>query len=185
MTSLLTKLHDYKAKYVEGMNALNSYNLNMAIEMIKVSDRIYVGGNGGSAAISNHLCCDFMKGADLNVSSVSCNTPLITAIANDMGYERTLSFQLNKLVRQGDIVILVSSSGNSQNIIEAANVVKSRRGQLIGLTGFAGGALKELSDISLHIPIHNYGVVEDCHQSIMHIISQFIAEEKGDQVVRL
>lgn len=182
MTSLLTKLHAYKASYLDGMNALNSYELGRAIEAVKKSKTVYVGGNGGSAAISNHLCCDFLKGANINVVSLSCNTPLITAIANDIGYEDTLSYQLQKHVIGGDVVILISSSGNSPNIVKAAHYAKTHGIKLIGLTGFNGGKLNDLADIKLHIPICNYGIVEDCHQSIMHIISQFIVEERTKDV---
>ncbi len=178
--SLLTKsFYDYTALYAKGMDGLDKFSLGVAVTKIQVAERIFVGGNGGSAAISNHLCCDFMKGGGLEVMSLSCNTPLITAIANDLGYERSISFQLERLLNPGDIVLLISSSGNSPNIIEAAKVAKSRGAWIIGLTGFSGGKLKELADTSLHIPIDNYGIVEDCHQSIMHIISQYIAKQKA------
>ncbi len=174
---LLNKFHKYKSLYLEGMNEVNIHTLTTAIEEIKKAKMVYVGGNGGSAAISNHLCCDFMKGANLKVISVSCNTPLITAIANDISYEETLSYQLGKLITKEDVCILISSSGNSPNIVNAARLVKSTGAKVIGLSGFSGGKLKEIADISLHVPINNYGVVEDCHQSIMHIISQYIGEE--------
>ena len=177
-------LTGYVAKYLDGMSGLGVEELNAAINVVKKCIRedlaIYVGGNGGSAAISNHLCCDFIKGASAHTVSMSCNTPLITMVANDMGYEHSLSYQLANAKHIGS-VILVSSSGNSPNIIEAANWCRNHNITLIGLTGFDGGKLKAMCDISLHIPIKNYGVVEDCHQSIMHIISQYI--HKGSEHV--
>ena len=171
----------YIHQYVEGSTKVRMSELKKAINAIKVASmlkaNIFVGGNGGSAAISNHLCCDFIKGADLRTFSLSCNTPLITAISNDLSYNDTLSYQIEKLHHSSsDIVILISSSGNSPNIISAAQTSQKLAIKVIGLSGFDGGKLKEMSDISLHVPIHNYGIVEDCHQSLMHIISQYIAK---------
>lgn len=178
MSLLGQKILEYTNMYNLAMTKIDQHALGEAIDRLRFAEKIYVGGNGGSAAISNHLCCDFMKGANFKVISLSCNTPLITAIGNDLGYEKTLSYQLEKLLTGSDVVILISSSGNSPNIIEAAKVAKRLGATLIGMTGFDGGALMTLCDISLHIPTHNYGVVEDCHQSLMHIISQYIAQSK-------
>ena len=175
----------YVSNYKWAMEQLDESALRLAIDFVKTANHIFVGGNGGSAAISNHLCCDFMKGtkhkkhSPIRVTSLSCNVPIITAIANDIGYDQTLAFQLEELLQDGDVVILISSSGNSPNIIEAAKVAKSKGSIIIGITGFKGGKLAEISDVSLHIPYGNYGVVEDCHQSIMHIISQYISHERS------
>lgn len=176
-------IHDYQ-KYIRlykyGMQMVDITTLFDVINLLKTNPgRIFVAGNGGSAAISNHLCCDFLKGADLRkVVSMSCNTPLITAISNDIGYEDSISFQVDKLMCVCfDTLILISSSGNSPNIIKAAKAAKKKNCKVIGLTGFNGGKLAKLADYSLHIPVNNYGIVEDCHQSLMHIISQYIAGE--------
>lgn len=186
MTNLSKYLSDYNSAYNRGMNGLDYTQLELAIKAIEraydTDKTVFVAGNGGSAAISNHLCCDFMKGFDSRVVSLSCNTPLITAIANDLGYKETISYQLDHLLNDGDILILISSSGNSENIIEALDRAKRTSNLVIGLTGFSGGKLMLGADISLHIPIANYGVVEDCHQSIMHIISQYIYKERGFNV---
>jgi phosphoheptose isomerase len=148
------------------------------------NNRVYVGGNGGSAAISNHLTCDFSKGCDmpemepLRTHSLSSNVPLMTAIANDISYEQVFSKQLEYMgLRDNDVVILISSSGNSKNIVVAAQYTNKIGAHLIGLTGFDGGKLKELSKVSFHIPKHNYGIVEDCHQAIMHILAQYMVKE--------
>ena len=184
MMQLAGQVSDYIKMYNEGMAAINQAALKQVINIVKYSSlndlSVYVGGNGGSAAISNHLCCDFIKGTACKTISLSCNTPLITAIGNDYGYEKTMSYQLENYIRKDEdcTVILVSSSGNSPNIIHAANLVNKLGVKLIGLTGFDGGKLKDLCNVSLHIPIYNYGVVEDCHQSIMHIISQIINKER-------
>ena len=171
---------EYIKLYQEGMFAVDKNQLTLAYQAIRLAQEnkknIFVAGNGGSAAISNHLTCDFMKGFKSRPISLSCNVPLITAIANDIGYKETISYQFDKLKNVGDILILISSSGNSPNIVEALDSASSSN-TVIGLTGFSGGKLKEGCDISLHIPINNYGVVEDCHQSLMHIISQYLTNE--------
>lgn len=138
------------------------------------SKRVFVGGNGGSSAISDHLSCDFEKGAHRPTVNLSARPALLSAIANDYGYEFTLSWQLaSAKVDTWDTVILISSSGNSPNILEAARYAKSQGAKILGLTGFSGGELKKLSDVSLHIQVNNYGVVEDCHQALMHILAQW------------
>ena len=138
------------------------------------SKRIFVGGNGGSSAIADHLACDFEKGASRPVVNLSSRPALLSAIANDYGYEFTLSWQLAAAkVDAWDTVILISSSGNSPNILEAAKYAKSQGAKILGLTGFTGGGLKKMSDVSLHVEVNNYGIVEDAHQAIMHILAQW------------
>ncbi len=145
-----------------------------------VGGRIFVAGNGGSAAISEHLSCDWQKGVhvrgrtNLKVHCLNSNTALVTAIANDFGYEQTLSFQLELAdLKPPDICLLISSSGNSANILEALRFAKKRSCKVIGMSGFDGGKLKEACDISLHVPFDNYGLVEDAHQTLMHIFAQY------------
>lgn len=142
--------------------------------------RIFVGGNGGSSSISDHLVCDLVKGThvedkkQLKVHCLNNSTALFTAISNDYGYEFTFEFQLKTMdLKDSDIVILISSSGNSPNIIKAAEYAISRQATVIGMTGFDGGKLKELADIKLHVPFKNYGIVEDSHQILMHVLAQW------------
>ena len=173
------------------MDGVDKTELLKAIELIKLASIqkhfIYVGGNGGSAAISNHLVCDLAKGCradnfnSIKVVSLSSNVPVLTAIANDIGYKDTLSYQLQGYLenKQG-LVILISSSGNSPNILEACKMSQFLGAQVIGMTGFDGGDLKLQADVNLHVPIHNYGVVEDCHQSLMHLMAQYIAKQRKD-----
>lgn len=138
------------------------------------SKRVFVGGNGGSSAISDHLSCDFEKGASRPTINLSSRPALLSAIANDYGYEFTLSWQLAAAnLDAWDTVILISSSGNSPNILEAARYAKSQGAKILGLTGFNGGELRMMSDVSLHINVNNYGIVEDAHQAMMHILAQW------------
>lgn len=175
---------EYAGALSSALNKVDGNQLNLAHQLIKKNHscggRIFVGGNGGSAAISDHLCCDFVKGvmtekhSALQVKSLVADLALTTAIANDIGFDAVFSFQLKAFqLTSKDVVILISSSGHSANILEAVKFAKQRCAPIIGLTGFEGGELRKDSDISLHIPYNNYGVVEDAHQALMHILAQY------------
>lgn len=178
----------YAAGYADGLHgallSVDEYQLCMAIQYLqeaRLVGRIFVAGNGGSSSIADHLTCDFSKGirtkdhAGFHAHSLVNHGALFTAIANDLGYERTFSYQLKLFhMHESDCLILISSSGNSENIVRAAKFARKIGTPIIGLTGFSGGKLKELADVSLHIPFDNYGIVEDSHQAIMHILAQYI-----------
>ena len=171
-------LDSHLDQVTRGIYAIEKETLDLAVQTIKnavkMGKRIYVAGNGGSAAIGEHLCCDFTKQSDAKLYSLISNTALTTAFANDYGYEKVIAMQISRLCNINDILILISSSGESRNIVEAVNAAKIKKMKIIGLTGFSGGFLKEKSTISLHIPSDNYGVVEDCHQMLMHVISKLL-----------
>lgn len=152
---------------------------------------IYSCGNGGSAAIANHLVCDCMKGVRAGSSlaprvvSLSSNVEMITAIANDISVEQVFSYQLHSLGKPGDVLIAISSSGTSPNILAALREAKSLGVATIAMTGFSGGDSRQLADVSLHIDAQNYGVVEDTHQSMMHILAQYMRHAHLDHPNRL
>lgn len=145
--------------------------------------QVFSCGNGGSAAISNHLVCDHLKGIRTGsklspkVISLSQNVELLTAISNDIGYGEVFKFQLESLATPGDVVFLISASGNSANIVRAARWAKENDLHTIGLVGFGGGELARLADVSVHVASENYGIVEDVHQGIMHMIAQFLRQK--------
>jgi len=152
-----------------------------AIEGVRMRQaRLWVAGNGGSAAIADHLLCDWVKGTftplqtPIHVHSLVSNTALLTACANDFGYEVSFSRQIEMQAQPGDILICISSSGNSANILAALRQASSMGLKTIALTGFSGGEAARLADVSLHVAADNYGVVEDCHQILMHNIAQYI-----------
>ena len=141
--------------------------------------QVYVAGNGGSAAIANHFECDATKGthvhgAALRTRSLAANTSILTALANDLGYETVFERQLEYFARPGDVVILVSSSGNSPNVVKACEAAKTIGLTTVGLVGFKGGKLKDLCDVVLHVPVDNYGIVEDAHQAVVHLVTQYL-----------
>lgn len=146
----------------------------------KNQNTIFTCGNGGSTAISEHFVCDYIKMTSTGTNiqpifqSLSSNVPILTAIANDIGYEDTFSFQLERFGRDKDVLLCVSSSGNSPNIIKAIEMAKQKNIKSISYVGFDGGEAKKISDYCIHIPSNNYGVIEDLHHSLMHMLAQFI-----------
>jgi phosphoheptose isomerase len=155
-----------------------------AIEKAAVSGKtVYAAGNGGSAAIAGHLCCDWSKGTffrglpPLKAHSLAANTALLTAVINDFGVEEAFAYQIEIFGTPGDVVVLISSSGDSPNILEAARRARSKGIVTIGMTGFKGGKLLDLVDVKLYVPASNYGVVEDAHQSLMHVMAQFLVQK--------
>jgi D-sedoheptulose 7-phosphate isomerase len=153
---------------------------DLIIDVVGREGTIFSCGNGGSAAIANHLACDCLKGIRTDttmkprVSSLSATVELITAIANDIGYDEIFSYQLSSLARPGDLLITISSSGESPNIVNAIIWAKSNGLRTIAMTGFKGGASARAADINLHVDAHNYGVVEDIHQLMMHVLAHYV-----------
>jgi D-sedoheptulose 7-phosphate isomerase len=141
---------------------------------------IYACGNGGSGAIANHLLCDFQKGiqtdttAKPRVVSLSSHHELITAIGNDISFQDIFVYQLRTMARRGDVVMTISASGNSENIVRTVDWAKNNGVPTIALVGFSGGRSAKLADVTVHVGAENYGVVEDLHQSLMHLFAQYL-----------
>ena len=175
---------DYASAIGKALNSVRPGEIDRAVTALKraiQADRlIFTCGNGGSAAIANHLTCDCSKGIASNttlrprVVSLSATVELITAIANDMSYPEVFAYQLKNAARPGDVLITISSSGDSENIIRALDWAGENGMTTIALSGFSGGRSAQMADISLHVAAENYGVVEDVHQSLMHILAQYV-----------
>ena len=152
----------------------------LLIDAVTEGRMVFSCGNGGSAAIANHLVCDHMKGVrahtDLKprIVSFSSTVELITALANDVGVEEMFAYQLRAMASRGDVLIAISSSGSSPNIVKTMRDARDLDIRTIAMTGFDGGEARALAAVSLHVDHHNYGVVEDVHQSLMHILAQYI-----------
>ena len=146
--------------------------------------RMFSCGNGGSASIANHMQCDHVKGirtaTDLSphVLSLSTNVELLTAIANDTGYENIFVYQLQSQSGPGDVLLAVSSSGRSPNIVRALTWARDQGLRTIAVTGFDGGAARAVAEVSIHVDCTNYGIVEDLHQAIMHALAQYIRQSR-------
>jgi D-sedoheptulose 7-phosphate isomerase len=150
------------------------------IEAYHRGSTIYICGNGGSWGTSNHMVNDLAKGSvvegkkRLRIMGLGDNTSLLTAYANDCGYETIFVEPLKGLFRKGDILIAISASGNSPNVVKAAEFVRQNGGQVVGLVGFTGGKLKDLSNFAIHFKSHNYGSVEDAQLMFSHLSSQYM-----------
>jgi D-sedoheptulose 7-phosphate isomerase len=184
-TSIDAYKREYAAALEEALNEVVSSEVERLCEAILECTgqrgQIFVAGNGGSAAIAEHLCCDWTKGtaceghAIISSRSLTANNALYSAIANDYGFESVFDTQIDFFAKEGDVLVAISSSGNSRNIVNAAARAKELGLFVAGFTGFKGGKLREIADASIHVPISNYGIVEDTHQSVMHVIAQYIA----------
>lgn len=146
--------------------------------------RMFSCGNGGSASVANHMQCDHVKGVrsgtDLapQVLSLSTNVELLTAIGNDLGYEHIFAYQLQSQARPGDVLVAISSSGRSPNIVSAIAWARDHDVRTIAITGFGGGQARTAAEVAIHVDSTNYGVVEDLHQSVMHALAQYIKQAR-------
>ena len=178
----------YAAELARAVGSVDMTQVASAAELLNDAyDReasVFACGNGGSASIANHLQCDHVKGVrngtDLTtrVFSLSTNIELFSAIANDHGYEMVFEYQLQSLARTGDVLIAVSSSGRSPNIVRALEWANRHGMHTIALTGFSGGAARELASVSVHVPSDNYGIIEDAHQACMHLLAQYVRQSR-------
>lgn len=180
---------DYKNKV---KNALDLFEFDKEILTILKNSKnnkqkIFVAGNGGSASIAMHYVCDFSKGATKNWGEnfnrykaycLSTNMGYMTAISNDSNYEEVFRQQLINLADKKDILMLISSSGNSPNIIRAAEFGKALEMIVIGISGFSGGKLKEISDYSAHLNCNSYELCEDIHSIFGHFLSAYLRESE-------
>ena len=187
-TKKISDSHEYYKNYVsiknKLLNKINKNELKNIIEEIltavKRQKNIFSCGNGGSASTAEHLSCDFSKGSctdtnlNIKVFSLNSNVSLMTAIANDISYDDIFSYQLNKFGKPNDILLCFSVSGSSKNILKCAKAAKRKKIKIISFTGFNGGKIKKLSKYNINFTTNNFGIVEDCHLSIMHFISQYI-----------
>lgn len=143
---------------------------------------IYIFGNGGSAATSSHFACDFNKGIcgnlekKFNLICLNDNIPTIMAIANDFSYDDVFSFQLINKLKSDDLVLAISGSGNSKNIIKAVEYAKSIGCKVVGITGYSGGKLYQMADYHMHVPIEDMQITEDIHMSFDHMIYRVLTD---------
>jgi D-sedoheptulose 7-phosphate isomerase len=146
---------------------------------------VYVAGNGGSAATASHLANDLGKAtkssgrAFMRVMCMSDNVSWLTALANDEGYERVFSGQLENFAGPGDLFLAISASGNSRNLIEAVELAKARKVATVALVGFDGGLLKGLVDECLWLPseVGQYGLVESAHSVLCDILTTCLMQD--------
>lgn len=187
-------LESFLKKYLSDLfNSFEQIDINALeiasrkiLQTIKKNNTIYVCGNGGSAAIANHYVCDYLKflrqktKLKPKIISLSNNIEIISAISNDISYDEIFKYQAESLFKKDDLLLIISSSGNSKNIIKVLKFAKKKGVCTIGFSGFEGGYLKKNSDISIHIPFKNYGIVEDAHHILMHLIMQSLTSRSKE-----
>jgi D-sedoheptulose 7-phosphate isomerase len=180
MTDYKNAIERYIELEIDTLKKLDVDSINDAMNLILQSyenkKKTYIFGNGGSSATASHFQNDFNKGISeytetkFNFICLNDNIPTLMAIANDIGFEEVFRFQLKNRLEVGDVVVAISGSGNSPNVINAVEYAKSKGNKIIGLTGYKGGKLKELSDISLHVPVMSMQVTEDIHMVFDHLM---------------
>ena len=183
------KIKEYLEKEKEVIDSLDIRAINMVFSVLddalQNNKKIYVIGNGGSGSTASHIANDFdkmlLRGTDkrFDVVCLSDNMPLTLAIANDVGYEYIFMYQLIGRLQPEDVIIAISGSGNSMNIINAVEYARKRRNMIIGFTGFDGGKLKKLSDFSIDTNIDNMQITEDIHLIIEHLLVSMFYEKYG------
>lgn len=170
------------------LDSLNMDELDAATHILADAfnkDRtVFVAGNGGSAATASHLACDFCKttlgkqpkSVDRRLRSIalSDNVPLMTAYGNDCEYQDIFAEQLRTLARAGDVLIVITASGNSPNVVRALEAAKQIGVKTIGFLGFKGGKSKDLADHYILAESENYGVIEDAHSVFMHMLTEHL-----------
>jgi D-sedoheptulose 7-phosphate isomerase len=147
--------------------------------------RVFVMGNGGSAASAAHIATDWSKTAErpgkplLKCLSLNDNAAFITAIANDLGYERVFERQLRNLLEPDDVVVIITGSGNSANVLAAADYARQQGATVIAMTGFTGGKLRAIADITFHVDSDQYGVIEDLHMGAGSILAFYLKQRRA------
>ena len=174
-------IEDYFNKEIEIINKLDICAVHEAINaIVEARDRggtIYTMGNGGSAATASHMVCDFAKGASSSLGGkkfcFEClcdNVPIVMAIANDIGYDEVFVFQLRGKLKPEDLLIGISGSGNSENVVRAIRYAKEIGTPVIGITGYDGGMVRELADYSMHVAVDDMQIAEDIHMIFYHMM---------------
>jgi D-sedoheptulose 7-phosphate isomerase len=185
----MTFAEEYKTELLKAIDAIDLTKVEEAISLFREAResgrRIFVCGNGGSASTASHFACDIVKGASYNrdrrfrIMALTDQLPTLTAYANDVGYECVFVEQLKNFAEAGDVVMGISGSGNSPNVIEALRYANQIGCRTIALTGRDGGQLSGLAQIRINVPAPHMGRIEDAHMIVCHMIGYRFMEE-GD-----
>lgn len=173
-------IKEYYEREIRVINRLNVDEINDAMNLIyetyKNEGNIYVCGNGGSGSTASHMQNDFNKGISeyvdkkFNFICLNDNVATIMAVANDIGYDEIFRFQLLNKITNNDIVIGISGSGNSKNVLNACDYAKKCGAKVIGMTGYTGGNLKQIADCLMHVDVKDMQITEDIHMTFDHMI---------------
>ena len=180
MANYIEKLNRYIETEKKVYDALSREEINTVMNVLEearlAGKRIFICGNGGSAATSSHFAADFNKGVSLNqdvkynFECLNDNIPTLMAVANDISYDDVFVVPLKNKMKQGDVVIGISGSGNSKNVVKAIEYANELGGDTIALTGYSGGKLKQIAKYNIHVNIDNMQIVEDVHMALDHMM---------------
>lgn len=181
LDGIVTFAQEYLENLCTVLRSVPVNDLALAIEMLERAyierRQVFLAGNGGSAATASHMANDLMKGVvkgygrGFRAVALSDNVPLITAIANDESYEEVFAGQLAALGQPGDVLIVISGSGNSANIVRAVEVAQQMQITTIAFLGMGGGQVAKMADVSVVVPSDEYGPIEDVHMMFDHLIT--------------
>lgn len=186
-----TDLNDYFERVSETLKLVDTEAVTLLVDRIikarENENTIFIFGNGGSGATATHITGDFLKGISYGLDKrfrVQClndNIPGIMAISNDLTYEEIFIEQLKTFLHREDVVIGISGSGNSANVVKALEYARSKGAYTVAFCGYKGGKIKDIADLVIHAPIHDMEVTEDIHIIIFHAIKQVMMKElKGN-----
>lgn len=175
--SAIKEYYERERKVIESLN-LEEINdaMNAIYETYQKGGNIYICGNGGSASTASHFQNDFNKGISEYVENkfrfvcLNDNVATLMAIANDIGYEEVFRFQLRNKITKEDLFVGISGSGNSKNVLNAAEYAKEAGAKIIGITGYTGGKLKQMADYRMHADIMDMQIAEDVHMTFDHMM---------------
>ena len=184
-----TYIKDYLALEKKTLEALDEEEILRVLEAFLAAyereGTIYIFGNGGSASTASHLANDFNKGISeyvekkFRVNCLNDNVATLMSISNDISYDECFRFQLRNRLKKEDLVVGISGSGNSANVINAITYAKEQGVQTVGFCGYSGGKLKALADISFHVKLDNMQIVEDMHLILNHLLMNCVNRVLG------
>jgi Phosphoheptose isomerase len=182
MADFKAEIKEYYQREIAILEKLDIDQLNLAMNAIldayNSKATVYVFGNGGSSATASHMMVDFNKGACSEVEKrfrfvcLNDNIPTLMAVGNDIGFENIFYYQLENKLTTTDVILAISGSGNSKNVLKAVEYAKKHGCKIIGMTGYNGGKLDQLSDYHLHAPVDDMQITEDIHMSFDHMMMQ-------------
>lgn len=194
MIDFSNDIKDYLAKVKEIIDQISITEVNTLLNLLNQArleeKNIFIFGNGGSAATASHFVCDFNKGVSELVNPkfkflcLNDNVPTMMAYSNDVGYEVVFEGPLKNFLKKGDLVIGISGSGNSPNVINAIKYANENGGITVGLSGYNGGKLKVLAQYGVHIPVHNMQIVEDLHMVLDHLMMTVLYHAAKNQRIK-
>lgn len=176
----------YKSELLRAIDTIDTSRVGTAIEWFKKAREegrhIFVCGNGGSASTASHFACDIVKGASyqrderFKIMALTDSLPTLTAYSNDVGYDSVFAEQLKNFAQPNDVVMCISGSGNSPNVVCAMEYANSIGCKTIALTGRDGGKVGSLAQLNIQVPVPHMGRIEDAHMIICHMIAYHFME---------